>query len=185
MTRRKSGLSSDDSKPAGLTSICNASESATEMRDKAMLIEKSIKRAQRYDTVTPTDLAAWPAEVPYDTLPSTLQKHVREYHLCKHFRTDSVASDATSTFDQLDDDTQDGLAAELCDIHTVILYTLHTQVLVEYVQYHSLGGEQTVHWESIPPGSEQQRRRQLVLDRMNRLQASSLVPGASGLLLDY
>ena len=145
MTRRKSGLPSDDSKPAGLTSICNQSESATEMRHKAMLIEKSIKLAQRYETVTLTDLAAWPAEVHYDTLPSNLQQHVREYLLCKQLRsTDSVASDATSTFDQLDDETRDELAAELCDIHTVILYTLHTQVLVEYVQYHSLGGEQTI-----------------------------------------
>jgi hypothetical protein len=58
-------------------------------------------------------------------------------------------------------------------------------VIPEYVVFHTLGGEQTLHWESIAPGSDQQRKRQQVLDRMNSMQAASRVAGAPGLLLDY
>ena len=189
MTRAKSGLPSDDStgNTTGLTSLCNTSESAADLRQKALKIEQSLKLAQRYETLTLTDLALWPADsIHYKTLPTSLQEHVGEYYVCEQLR--NAASNRTSAinlqFDQLDDGAHDRLASELCDIHTIILYTLHTQVIPEYTAYHTLGGEQTVHWESIPPGSDQQRKRQLVLDRMNRMQAGSR-SGTQGLLLDY
>jgi hypothetical protein len=107
-------------------------------------------------------------------------------------------------FDQLDHTVHDRLAAELCDIHTVILFTLHVLVIpeyiafhtlggeqtvhwesIEYIAFHTLGGEQTVHWESIPAGSDTSSKRQLVLDRMNSMQAGSGTPDAPGLLVEY
>ena len=80
MTRAKSGLPSDDStgNTTGLTSLCNTSESAADLRQKALEIEQSLKLAQRYETVTLTDLASWPAEVQYNTLPTSLQEHVKD-----------------------------------------------------------------------------------------------------------
>ena len=161
MTRAKSGLPSDDStgNTTGLTSLCNTFESAAHLRQKALEIEQSLKLAQRYETVTLTDLALWPAySIQYKLLPKSLQQHVRQYFMCQQ----SLNAASKLGFDQLDDGAHDRLASELCDIHTIILYTLHTQVIPEYTKYHTLGGEQTVHWESIPPGSDQQRKRQLV-----------------------
>jgi hypothetical protein len=197
MTRAKSGLPSDDTtgNTTGLTSISNTSESAADLRLQALKIEQSIKHARRYETVTLTDLASWPAgsDVRYSTLPKSLKQHVRELHMWGELRSVDLVSTCNYTnlaainlqFDQLNDTAHDRLATELRDIHTIILYTLHTQVLPEYTAFHTLGGEQTVHWESIAPGSDQCRKRQLVLDRMNSMQASSHVPGAQGMLLDY
>jgi hypothetical protein len=199
MTRRKSGLPSDDSSGStvGLTSLCYTSVSAADVvREKALMIEQSITLAQRYETVTLTDLGSWPAHprLRYKTLPNSLKQHVREYYVCEQLRSAKLGASVCNhgnqavlnlRFDQLDDGVHDHLTAQLCDIHTIILYTLHTQVIPEYTGFHTLGGEQTVHWESIRPGSDQQRKRQRVLDRMSSMQASSRVAGAQGLLLDY
>jgi hypothetical protein len=57
MTKRKSGLPADDDKSSGITSLCNR-VSCTDKRAAAQAIDKVIKRAQRYDTFTLTDLAA-------------------------------------------------------------------------------------------------------------------------------
>jgi hypothetical protein len=79
MTKRKSGLPLDDHSSTGLTSLCNV-ESGTQKRAAALLKDEAIKRAQHYETVTLTDLAAWPAVVSYDTLSKRLQDHVLEYY---------------------------------------------------------------------------------------------------------
>ena len=148
MTRRKSGLPSDDStgSGAGLTSLCNTSESAADLRQKAREIEQSIELSKRYETVSLTDLASWPAEVQYKILPNSLQQHVKGYYVCEQLRNAAVCNHTDSInlrFDQLDDGVLDQLASQLCDIHTIILYTLHTQVIPEYTAFHTLGGEQT------------------------------------------
>jgi hypothetical protein len=88
-------------------------------------------------------------------------------------------------FEQLKVSEYDSLALKLCEIHTIILYTLHAQVIPEYIAYHTLGGDQTVHWESLSPDSETHSKRLLVLDRMNRMCANRRVESAQGLLLDY
>jgi hypothetical protein len=193
MTRRKSGLPSDDSTTEGLTSLCNSSDTADATRQRALQIEQKLKLAKHYDTVTPTDLASWPAEsdVHYTTLPNSLKSHVKDYYTWGQLRNTDPTSSVCDLaaihlgFDQLDDSVHDSLATELREIHTIILYTLHTQVIPEYTAYHTLGGQQTVHWESIAPDSDQHHRRQLVLDRMLAIQAASRVPGAQGRLLDY
>jgi hypothetical protein len=192
MTRRKSGLPAADQSADGLTSLCNTSESAVNLRERALEVDKSIKLAQRYETITLTDLAAWPLEYKYTSLPNTLKKQIREYYKWQQIRDGAAAACYHTTraginlqFDQLDDTVHDKLAAELCDIHTVIMFTLHVLVIPEYIAFHTLGGEQTVHWESIPSGSDISSKRQLVLDRMNSMQAGSRTPGTPGLLVDY
>eukprot|EP00953_Heterococcus_sp_UTEX-ZZ885_P002629 1936-Heterococcus_DN1.PRE.4 len=189
MTRRKSGLPSADESANGLTSLYNTSESAVHLRERALEVEKSIKLAQRYETVTLTDLAAWPSEYKYTSTPNTLKQQIREYYMWQQIRDGAAAACHLTThaginlqFDRLDDTVHDKLAAELCDIHTVMLFTLHVLVITEYIAFHTLGGEQTVHWESIPSGSGTSSKRQLVLDRMNSMQAGSRSPG---LLADY
>jgi hypothetical protein len=197
MTRRKSGLPSDDrtDSTAGLTSLCNTSQSASDMRDAALEIERSVKLSQRYETVTLTDLAAWPVVVEYNTLPNSLKHHVKEYYTWSELRIAASKPDTSfhtnhyasisQRFEQLEVSEYDSLAMELCEIHTIILYTLHAQVIPEYVAYHTLGGDQTVHWESLSPDSESHSKRKLVLDRMNRMYANRRVESAQGLLLDY
>jgi hypothetical protein len=58
-------------------------------------------------------------------------------------------------------------------------------MLPEYIKHHVTGGEQTVHWESLVPGSATKLRRQLTLKRIEHMQANDLVPGAHGKLLDF
>ena len=189
MTRAKSGLPSDDStgNTTGLTSLCNRSESAADLRQRALETEQSLKLGQRYETAPLTELTSWPAgSVDYKLLPNPLQRHVRDYYNCVQLRN-AASSESSSTnlrFDQLNESVHNGLASRVCDIHTIMVYNLFTQVIPEYIASHTLGGEQTIHWESIPPGSDQERKRQLVLDRMNSMQGGSLV-GCQGLLLDY
>jgi hypothetical protein len=159
MTCRKSGLSFDDSSTDGLTSVCNTSESAVDLRDRALKIEKAIELAQHYETVSLTDLAAWPAKFTYETLPSSLKQYVKGYYIWQQLRSAGADYHTTQAgnnqrYDRLDDTVHDRLATELCDIHIILLYTLHTQVLPEYIAYHTQGGEQTVHWESIPVESD-------------------------------
>ena len=81
--RRKPVLPLNDDTEEGLTSMCNTSESAHDMRAQALQIEQTIKFAQRYETVTLTDLSSWPADsdVHYSTLPKGLQRHVNEYFM--------------------------------------------------------------------------------------------------------
>jgi hypothetical protein len=138
MTRRKSGLPSDDStgSGAGLTSLCNASECADDLREQALKIEQSNKFAHRYETVTLTDLASWPADrdVHYSTLPKSLKHHVKEYFMWGELRSADLDSTCNHTspaaidlhFAQLVEIVHDRLATELRDIHTIILYTIHT-----------------------------------------------------------
>ena len=193
MRRKPVKPSNDDTE--GLTSICNTSESADDMREQALKIEQTIKFSQRYETVTLTDLSSWSPDrdVRYSELPKSLQHHVKEYHMWEELRNVADVSTSNHTnlaaielrFAQLDDTVRDTLATELREIHTIILYTLHTQVLPQYTGYHTLGGEQTVHWETIAPDSEQARKRQLVLDRMNNMEASTRIAGAQGKLLEY
>jgi hypothetical protein len=89
------------------------------------------------------------------------------------------------SFNELQGLERTALAKQLCDIHTIIDFTLRTQVLPEYIKSHTTGGEQTLHWESIAPGSSTQLKRKLTLERMQGMQANTRVPGAQGQLLDY
>jgi hypothetical protein len=171
-------MPSDDA-TTGITSLCNA-QTGREMRAAALKADTAIKRAQRYETVTLSDLGSWPAVVEFETLPECLKTQVIEFYECR-------VKDAAEAqqFQELQDDKRDALANQLCDIHTIIEFTLRSQVLPEYVKNHTTGGEQTVHWEPLVPGSTTQLKRQLVLTRMENMQANSLVPGAKGQLLDF
>jgi nucleotidyltransferase/DNA polymerase involved in DNA repair len=51
MTKRKSGLPDDHVLDTGITSLCNV-QSGTQMRAAALLIEKAMKKAQHFETVT-------------------------------------------------------------------------------------------------------------------------------------
>jgi hypothetical protein len=179
MTKRKSGMHSDDFSKTGITSLCNV-QNGGEMRAAALKADTAIKRAQRYETVTLSDLGSWPAVVEYDILPERLKVQVLEFYECRVKYTAEAQH-----FQELQDNERDALANKLCDIHTIIEFTLRTQVLPEYVKIHTIGGEQTVHWEPLVPGSTTQLKRQLVLTRMENMQADSLVPGAKGQLLDF
>jgi hypothetical protein len=96
----------------------------------------------------------------------------------------TMQADITLNFQELQDSERNALANQLCDIHTVIQYTLRTQVLPEYIKNQVTGGEQTVHWEPLVPGSKAHAERQLALEMMEKMQAGTHVPGAKGKLLD-
>jgi hypothetical protein len=169
MTKRKSGLPDDDSSITGLTSLCNH-DSGEQSRAAALLIEQDNIRTQRYTTVTLTDLSSWPAVVEYKALTKRLQEQVLEYYTWVELRKTGMCYDTMQAiiaqqFSELLDCQRDELAQELCNIHTIIEYTLHTQVLPEYVMHHTVGGEQTVHWASLVPGSATQHQRQHTLER--------------------
>eukprot|EP00953_Heterococcus_sp_UTEX-ZZ885_P006257 3830-Heterococcus_DN1.PRE.1 len=166
MTKRKSGLPKDDYSCTGITSLCNL-KSGTQKRAAALLKDEALKRAQHYETVTLTDLAAWPAVVSYDTLSKRLQGHVLEYYTWIKLRqSPAMHHTVAESCNKLQDPERTTLAKQLCDIHTIIDFTLRTQVLPEYIKCHTTGGEQTLHWESIPPGSSTQLQRKLTLERM-------------------
>jgi hypothetical protein len=189
MTKRQSGLPHDDRSSTVLTSLCNH-ESGDKKRAIALLVEQAIKKGQRYETVTLTDLASWPAAVEYSTLPKRLQDHVLELYTWTELRQSSMCYHTmqeaiTQQFEELEKSVRDTLASELCDIHTVIEFTLRTQVLPDYITNHITGGAQTLHWESLAPGSPIQLQRQRTLLRIESKQASARVPGAKGKLLNY
>jgi hypothetical protein len=188
MTKRKSGMPSDDAK-RGITSVCNH-KTGDQKRAIALRVEEAIKKGQRYETVTLTDLASWPAVVEYETLPKRLQDQVLEYYTWTELRQSSmcyhtVQAAIAQQFEKLEDSARGTLANGLCDIHTVIEYTLRTQILPEYIANHTTGGAQTLHWEPLIPGSPAQLQRQRILLRIENMQASARVPGAKGSLLDY
>jgi hypothetical protein len=189
MTKRKSGLPDDNVLDTGITSLCNV-QSGTQMRAAALLIEKAMKKAQHFETVTLGDLADWPVTVCFNSLSASLQEHVREYYTWTELRTRLVCCRAAQStvaqkFKELQDYERDALSQEVCNIHTIIEYTLRAQVLPEYIKFHTIGGDQTVHWESLVPGSSTQVKRQLTLERILKMQASACVPGATGMLLDF
>eukprot|EP00953_Heterococcus_sp_UTEX-ZZ885_P020049 11206-Heterococcus_DN1.PRE.1 len=186
MTKRKSGLPADDDNSSGITSLCNR-VSRTDKRAAAQAMDKVIKRAQRYDTLTLTDLASWPSLLVYETLPQRLQSHVFEYYMWQqtHANSSITREQVKQAFDSLSDHEHDTLAGQLCDKHAVIEYTLRSQVLPEYITHHVTSGSQTVHWEPVSPGSSVHKRRQRVVQRMIDMQASSIVPGARGQLRDF
>jgi hypothetical protein len=183
MAKRKSP--SGDQSDAGITSLYNA-HGGDEMHAAALHIEEANKRAQRYETVTLTDLAMWPAVIDYAALPKRLQHHVKESYMWSELRKPDVSfHNITQQFDQLTDAERATLVHQLCDIHAIIEYTLRSQVLPEYIDNHTVGGQQTVHWEPVAPGSSTHHKRQLTLQRMESMPAGSRVPGAQGMLLDY
>jgi hypothetical protein len=51
----------------------------------------------------------------------------------------------TQHFEELQDVEFNALAAQLCDIHTIIEFALRAQVLPGYIKNHVTGGQQTVH----------------------------------------
>jgi hypothetical protein len=123
-------------------------------------------------------------------LSKRLQEQILEYYTWTKLRTSGMCYQTeqgviAQKFEQLQDCERDALAHQLCNIHTVIEYTLRSQVLPEYIKRHIAGGEQTVHWELLVPGSATQLRRQLTLKRMEHMQANDLIPGARGKLLDF
>jgi hypothetical protein len=188
MTKRKSGMPDDNKTETGLTSLCNTD--CDESREAALKIEIANKRAQRYETVTLLDLSSWPTVVAYNALSKRLQEQILEYYTWTKLRTSGMCYQTeqgviAQQFEQLQDCERDALAHQLCNIHTVIEYFLRSQVLPEYIKHHITGGEQTVHWESLVPGSATQLRRQLTLKRMEHLHANDLIPGARGKLLDF
>jgi hypothetical protein len=186
MTKRKSGLPADDHTPSGVTSLCNK-VGGTDKRAAALAMDKVVKRAQRYDTLTLTDLASWPSQLVYETLPQRLKDHVFEYYMWQQLQANSSISreQVKQAFDSLNDHERDTLTEQLCDKHAVIEYTLRSQVLPEYITHHVTSGSQTVHWQPVSPGSSVHQRRQRVVQRMIDMQASSIVPGARGQVLDF
>jgi hypothetical protein len=188
MTKRKSGLPDGNRTETGLTSINNPE--CDESREAALKIEIANIRAQRYETVTLLDLSSWPAVVKFNALAKRLQEQTLEYFTWIKLRTSGMCYQTeqgviAQQFEELQDCERDALANQLCSIHTVVEYTLRSQVLPEYIKHHIAGGEQTVHWESLVPGSATQVRRQLTLKRMEDMQANELIPGAPGKLLDF
>jgi hypothetical protein len=119
MTKRQSGLPPDDKPKGGITSLCN-SDAGIEKRAAALILDKSIKRAQRYETATLTDLASWPAAVEYKTLPKRLQDQVLEYYIWNELRKPSMCyysmqAAIAQSFAELQESARDTLANELCD----------------------------------------------------------------------
>jgi hypothetical protein len=186
MTKRKSGLPADDHASSGVTSMCNK-VSGTDKRAAALAMDKALKRAQRYDTLTLTDLASWPSLLVYETLPQRLKDHVFEYYMWQQLHANSsiTREQVKQAFESLNNHEHDTLTEQLCDKHAVIEYTLRSQVLPEYIAHHVTSGSQTVHWQSVSPGSRIHKRRQRVVQRMVDLRASSIVPGARGQVIDF
>jgi hypothetical protein len=189
MTKRKSGLVADDRQQDGITSLCNEKDGA-DKRKAALQISQARQRSQRYETITFTQLAEWPdGEISYSALSSGLQAHVIEYYMWGklHECSDSCTSLAqfTEDFDNLTQEEQDACAKRVCDIHTVFEYTLRTQIVPEYLDYHTTGGELSKHWQSIPANGAVHKYRQRTVTRMKNMAASQLVPGATGLLIDH
>jgi hypothetical protein len=150
MTKRKSGLPADDDNSSGITSLCNR-VSRTDKRAAALAMETVIKRAQRYDTLTLTDLASWPSLLVYKTLPQRLKDHVFEYYMWQQLHANSsiTREQIKQAFDSLNNHGRDTLTEQLCDKHAVIEYTLRSQVLPEYITHHVTSGSQTVHWQPV------------------------------------
>ena len=187
MTKRKSGMPDNNKSHTGLTSLYNPE--CDESREAALKIETANKRAQQYETVTLLDLSSWPTVVEYYALSKRLQEQTLEYYTWMMLRNnmcyETEQGVIAQQFKELQDRERDALANQLCNIHTVIEYTLRSQVLPEYIKQHVTGGEQTVHWEPLVPGSAAQLRRQLTLKRIEQVQANDLIPGAPGKLLDF
>jgi hypothetical protein len=187
MTKRKSGMPDDNKSYTGLTSLYNSEYD--ESRKAALKIGITNKRAQRYETVTLLDLSSWPAVVKFNALAKRFQEQTLEYYTWMMLRNNICYQTEqgliAQQFEQLQDCERDDLANQLCNFHTVIEYTLRSQVLPEYIKHHTAGGEQTVHWESLVPGAAKQSQRQLTLKRMEDMQANELIPGAPGKLLDF
>jgi hypothetical protein len=97
-------MPSDDASTTGMTSLCNA-HNGGEMRAAALKAHTAIKRAQRYETVTLSDLGSWPALVEYDTLPERLKTQVIELYECRVKETAEALQ-----FQELQDDERDALA---------------------------------------------------------------------------
>jgi hypothetical protein len=80
MTKRRSGLPDDNKFETGLTSLYNPK--CDESREAALRKETANKRAQRYETLTLSDLRSWPAQaadaIEYNALSKRLQEHVHE-----------------------------------------------------------------------------------------------------------
>jgi hypothetical protein len=89
MTKRKSGLPSEDSSSTGLTSLCNH-DTGEQKRAIALRVEQALKKTQRYETLTLTDLSSWPAVIEYKALAERLQEQVLEYYMWSQLRKTSM-----------------------------------------------------------------------------------------------
>jgi hypothetical protein len=114
MTKRKSGLPDDDHRTAGLTSLCNAA-TGVDKRTAALEHEEAIKRGQRYDTLTLTDLASWPPLVVYKCLSQRLKDHVFEHYMWAQLHANSLLTreQVNQVFDKISDLDRDALTREL------------------------------------------------------------------------
>jgi hypothetical protein len=135
MTKRKSGLLFEDSSSTGLTSLCNH-DTGEQKRATALRVEQALKKTQRYETLTLTDLSSWsgPAVIEYKALPKRLQEKVLEYYMWSQLRKTSMCYQAPEAliaqqFTMLQGCQRDALAEQLCNVHTIIEYTLRMQVL--------------------------------------------------------
>jgi hypothetical protein len=79
----------------------------------------------------------------------------------------------------------DALAVKVCSIHAAIEYTARAQVVPEYLDHHVTGGDFSKHWIHIPRDGSVSLARQRTMKRIETMPASSLVPHAKGLLIDY
>jgi hypothetical protein len=109
-----------------------------ERREAALKIETANKRAQRYKTVTLSDVSSWPAAsvIEYNALSKRLQEQILEYYTWTMLRESGMCYQTEhcvilQQFEELQDHERDALASQLCNIHTVIEYNLRSQVLPE------------------------------------------------------
>jgi hypothetical protein len=185
MTKRKA---IDDNQTDGITSLCNDSQDGADNRAAALQISKAKKVSQCYETITLTDLAAWPDEVTYDKVTSRLKQHIKEYYICSQLHEERTSHDLeqhSHQFDALSIEEVDALAVKVCSIHAAIEYTARAQVVPEYLDHHVTGGDFSKHWIHIPRDGSVSLARQRTMKRIETMPASMLVPGAEGLLIDY
>jgi hypothetical protein len=185
MTKRKA---IDDSQTDGITSLRNDSQDGADNRAAALQISKAKKTSQCYETITFTDLAAWPDEVTYDIVSDRLKAHIRDYYIWGQLHEERTSHDLDQChhqFDALSIEEHDALAVRVCNIHTAIEYTARAQVVPEYLDHHTTGGELSKHWTSIPRGGSVYLARQRTMKRIETMPTSVLVSGAKGLLTEF
>jgi hypothetical protein len=183
MTKRKSL----DELTDDITSMSNDFDGAGK-RAAALQISKAKKASQCYETITFTDLAAWPDVVTYATVSDRLKHHIREYYVWGQVHEERTSHDLeqySHQFDALSIEEHDVLAVKLCNIHAAIEYTARAQVIPEYLDHHVTGGDFSKHWTTILRDGSVCKARQRTMKRIENMPASMLVPGAEGLLIDY
>eukprot|EP00953_Heterococcus_sp_UTEX-ZZ885_P013561 7745-Heterococcus_DN1.PRE.1 len=183
MTKRKSL----DELTDYITSMSNDFDGAGK-RAAALQISKAKKVSQCYETLTFTDLAAWPDEVTYDKVNDRLKQHIKDYYVWGQLHEECTSHDLeqhSHQFDALSIEEHDALAVKVCNIHTAIEYTVRAQVVPEYLDHHVTGGDFSKHWVNIPRDGSVHIARQRTMKRIETMPASMLLPGAEGLLIDY